>query len=399
MYKPIYIFIGLRYLYNHNLPNFKKMLIILSIVGISISISSIIITISIINGIQNKFKNKVLSFIPHIIITNQYEKMKKSDFPEKMLKLKNIENITDFISKKVIIKSKNEINMGEIIGINKKDKNIIKNYNIKNIFNTLNSKKNNIIIGIELFKKLNIHINDKITLILLPKKKENFLKNHISVNLFQVTGVFSTNSEIDNYQILMNRKNALNFFHYNKNYITGWRIWLKNPLKLDTQKIKNLNKNFIILDWKMKIGELFQSIEIEKYIMFFFLILILLIATLNMVISLIIYVLEKKYSIVIFQSQGLSNYKIMLIFIILSSILSIIGNFFGTILSIILIIERDFLKFLINIFFFDVDIPIIILPTQILIINLISILITVFSTLYPIWHIVNSTPSKILSHE
>lgn len=399
MYKPIYIFIGLRYLYSPNLPNFKKILIILSIIGISISISSIIITISIINGFQNKFKNKVLSFIPHIIITNQYEKVKKSDFPKEVLKLHNIENITNFISKKVIIANKNEINMGEIIGIDEKDKKIIQNYNVKNIFKILNSKKNNIIIGIKLFKTLNININDKIKLILLPKKKENFIKNYFSMKFFQVIGTFSTNREVDDYQILMNKKNALNFFHYNKNYITGWRLWLKDPLKVDIQEIKNLNKKLIVLDWKMTAGELFQSIEIEKYIMFFFLILISLVAILNIVISLTIYVLEKKHSIAILQVQGLSYYKTILIFVVLSATLSIIGNLFGTLLSTILIIEKNFLKFLINMFFFDIDIPIIILPTQILIINLISILITILSTLYPIWYIVNSTSSKMLSHE
>lgn len=62
----------------------------------------------------------------------------------------------------------------------------------------------------------------------------------------------------------------------------------------------------------------------------------------NVVISLTINILDKKNNIAIFQSQGLSRYKITLIFIFLGSIISIIGNLLGTIISIILIFQKIF---------------------------------------------------------
>ncbi|WP_295164459.1 ABC transporter permease [uncultured Buchnera sp.] len=399
MYKPIYIFIGLRYLWNPHLPNFKKIITILSILGISIGISSTIITISIINGFQNKFKNEILSFIPHIIITNKNCNVNKLDFPKEILKLKNIEKITNFISKKVIIEDKKEINIGEIIGVETKNKKNLENYNIKNVLYTLNSKEYNAIIGKELAKKLHVNINDKIKLIILPTSKKKFLKNNPNIQLFKITGVFSTNNEIDEYQILINKKNALNFLNYDKSSITGWRIWLKDPFTLDIQKIKKLNKNFIVLDWKMKKGELFKAMQIENYIMLFFFILILLVAGFNIVISLTIHVLDKKNNISIFQSQGLPRYKIMLIFIVLGSSISIIGNLFGTITSIVLIFQKDFLNFLIKIFFIDIKIPIKIIPIQIFVINITSIFLTILSMLYPIWYAIKSIPSRTLSDE
>lgn len=399
MYKPIYIFIGLRYLWNPHLPNFKKIITILSILGISIGISSTIVTISIINGFQNKFKNEILSFIPHIIITNKNRNVNKLDFPKEILKLKNVKKITNFISKKVIIEDKKEINIGEIIGIKTKNKKILEDYNIKNVLYTLNSREYHAIIGKELAKKLHVNINDKIKLIVLPTSKKKFLKNRLNIQLFKITGVFSTNNEIDEYQILINEKNALNFLNYDQSSVTGWRIWLKDPFTLDIQKIKKLNKNFIVLDWKMKKGELFKAMQIENYIMLFFFILILLVAGFNIVISLTIHVLDKKNNISVFQSQGLPRYKIMLIFIVLGSSISIIGNLFGTIISIILIFQKDFLNFLINIFFIDIKIPIKIIPIQIFIINITSIFLTILSTLYPIWYAIKSMPSRILSDE
>lgn len=149
----------------------------------------------------------------------------------------------------------------------------------------------------------------------------------------------------------------------------------------------------------MKKGELFKAMQIENYIMLFFFILILLVAGFNIVISLTIHVLDKKNNISVFQSQGLPRYKIMLIFIVLGSSISIIGNLFGTIISIILIFQKDFLNFLINIFFIDIKIPIKIIPIQIFIINITSIFLTILSTLYPIWYAIKSMPSRILSDE
>lgn len=399
MYKPIFIFIAFRYLWHPHLPNFKKIITILSILGITIGIFSTIITISIINGLQSKFKYDVLSFIPHIIITNKNYNVNKLDFPKKILSLNNIEKITDFVSKKVIIEDKNEINIGEIVGVKKKNKNFLKNYNIKDILYTLNSNEYNAIIGKELSKKLHVNINDSIKLIVLPMSKKNFLKNNLNIRSFKITGIFSTNNEIDNYQILISQKNALNFLHYDSNHITGWRIWLKNPFNLDIKKIKTLNKKLIVLDWKTKKGELFKAMQIEKYIMLLFFILILLVAMFNVVISLTINILDKKNNIAIFQSQGLSRYKITLIFIFLGSIISIIGNLLGTIISIILIFQKDFLNFLVKKFFIDIEIPIEICFSQILTINIISILLTILSILYPIWYSIKSTPSRILSDE
>ena len=399
MYKPIYIFIGLRYLWNPYLPNFKKIIIILSILGISIGISSTIITISMVNGFQNKFKNDILSFIPHIIITDKNRNINKLNFPKETLKLKNVEEITDFISKKVIIENKNEINIGEILGINIRNEKNLESYNIKKFLHTLNSRKYNAIIGSELAKKMHVNINDKIKLIVLPTSKKKFLQNDLNIKLFKITGIFSTNSEIDEYQILINEKNALNFLNYDKNDITGWKIRLKDPFILNIQKIKKLNKNFIILNWKTKKGELFKAMKIEKYIMLFFFILILLVSGFNIVTSLTMNVLDKKNNISIFQSQGLSRYKIMLIFIILGATISIVGNLFGTIISIILIFQKDFLNFLIKTFFIDIEIPIEISLIQILTINITFIFLTILSTLYPIWYAIKSTPSRILSDE
>lgn len=89
----------------------------------------------------------------------------------------------------------------------------------------------------------------------------------------------------------------------------------------------------------------------------------------------------------------------MLIFVIFGSSNAIIGNILGTIISIVLIVQNNFLKFFIDIFFDETNIPIIIIPSQVFLINIFSVLLAIFSTLYPSWNAVQLKPAKILSNE
>ncbi|WAI18548.1 MAG: lipoprotein-releasing ABC transporter permease subunit [Buchnera aphidicola (Acyrthosiphon caraganae)] len=399
MYKPISFFIALRYLWNTHLPNFKKIITVLSIMGMSISSASLIIIISIMNGSEENFKKNILSFIPHLIITNKNQYIKKSEFPKNILQLNNIEKVSDFISKEIIVKSQNNIAMAEIIGIDNTNYYYKNNYNTKNILDILKAGYNNIIIGEQLAKKLNVHIGDRLKLILLSNKNNFFSGKIFNQCTFKIVSFFSTQNEVDYYQILMNKEDSLDFLNYSENYITGWRIWLKNPLSLDIHQIKKTVDNLIILDWKTQKGELFKMIKIEKYIMLFLFFLIFLVAVLNIFIILTAHVIEKKNAIAVLKTQGLSDWKIMLIFIIFGSSTAIIGNILGTIISILLIIQNNFLKFFINIFIDEINIPIIVMPYQVFFINMISTFFAIFLTLYPSWNAVRLKPARILSNE
>lgn len=174
---------------------------------------------------------------------------------------------------------------------------------------------------------------------------------------------------------------------------------MKNPLSLNVNEIKKITHPLFLLDWTTQKGELFKAMKIEKYIMFLFLFLVLLVSILNIVVILTICTVEKQNAVAILQTQGLLNCKIMLIFIIFGSSTAIIGNILGTLISLTLIIQNDFLKFFINIFIDETNIPIIVIPYQIFFINITITLFTILSTLYPSWKAIQLKPSRILSNE
>lgn len=399
MYKPLCVFIGLRYLWNPHLPIFKKIITVFSIIGISISTSSIIIIISIMNGFENHFEKNILSFVPHLIITNKNKYVNKLEFPQSILKLKNIEKISSFIKKEVIIKSHHQISIGEILGVDAANYDNVSNYGIKNILYKLNPGKYNTIIGKKLAEQLNVNIGDTIKLIILSDNKDSFLGKVFNQHIFKITDIFSSENEIDTYQLLINQKDCLKFLHYSKNYITGWRLWLKNPISLKIENIKNLKNHLFVLDWKLQKGELFNAIKIEKYVMLLLFFLILTMASLNIIITFSLYIVDKKNTIAILKTQGLSQWGIILIFFVLGSSTAVIGNLLGTIVGIFLIFQNSILVCFLHAFFSNIKIPIIMIPLQIFYINITSTLLIMLSILYPSWKASKIKPARILTNE
>ncbi|WP_422667216.1 FtsX-like permease family protein [Buchnera aphidicola] len=396
MYQPISFFIGLRYLWNIHLPKFKKVIIILSILSVSLSISSLIIVFSIINGFQDEFKKNILYFTPHMIITNKSKNINKFIFPKKILNNKEIIKFSNLITHEVIIRNNNSMTMAEILGVDLTNYTDICKYNIKHVLDKLKKGDNHIIIGKKLAEQLHLKLGDTITLMLLNSQDIKLKKSFFHEHKFKINDIFFSNNEIDYYQILINQDEAIKFLHYPQNHITGWRLWFKNPLSINKNKIIKLTHNFIVLDWKIQKKNLFQAINIEKYIMILFLILIILILSFNIMSNLMLYITEKKNDIAILKTQGLTNWKIMLIFIILGSTTTIIGIILGIIFSLYLIFQKKLLLCILNVFSNHNNIIMMIDTSQIILISNISILFTLFLTLYPAWTIIKLQPVKIL---
>ncbi|CAL4321975.1 FtsX-like permease family protein [Buchnera aphidicola] len=396
MYQPISFFIGLRYLWNKHLPTFKKIITILSILCISISVSALIIMISMMNGFKEEFKKNILYFTPHIIVTNKDRHVNRFMFPKQLLNVKEIIKFSDFISDEVIIHTHNNIIIGAILGINATNYTDIYRYSIQDVLCKLKSGYNNVIIGKKLAEKLHVKLGDHIKLIVSPSKNIQFPKNFLKEHIFKINDIFCTNNEVDYYQILINQDDAANLLNYPRNHITGWRLWFKNPLSINRHEIKKFTQKFTLLDWKIQKNTLFQAIKIETYIITVLLCLIVLVVICNIVITIMLCVTEKQKSIAILKAHGLKNWKIILIFFILSSSITIIGVVLGIVTSICLIMQKNFLMSFLKVFSNHNEISIIIDLSQIFFITNAILFLTILLNILPSWTIIKLQPVKIL---
>ena len=152
---------------------------------------------------------------------------------------------------------------------------------------------------------------------------------------------------------------------------------------------------------------LFQAIANEKRVMFIILALIVAIASFNIVSSLSLLVLNKQKDISVLISLGFSKITIQSIFLIQGIIIGALGISLGVLLGILLSSNiNDIVLFLESLFSISLispdvyhldSVPSIILLSDIYSIIFISLLMVLFSSIYPARKAVNIVPSQSLN--
>lgn len=403
MYQSIVLFIALRYIYSKKINQFYKYINWFFSISIMLSVTVIIIILSVMNGFERDLKKNILYFIPHIIITanNGYTHVKNIPyFLLNTIIYNDIFYLKPLVISDVILQSVQDISFGMMFGINPNHfeplfNNIIRQDSIAQLI----SGKYYVIISSKLAQKLSVNIHDQIRLT-IPSVRQIILGNYFpSQRLFTILDIYVSSNEIDGHQVLMHQDDAASLMRYPSQCVTGWRIWLREPLKLIKFKPLNIPKHWHWKDWSESKGSLFQAIKMEKNMMFLLFTLIILAITFNIVSFLILLITNKKKEIAILKTYGFSRIKIMTLFIIQGTYSSIIGNICGIVLGILLSKYLNQIVNFLNIFPKKLIIPIEIQYFQILMISWIIYLIIILIILYPAWYIASLRPAQVLCYD
>ncbi|CAL1329278.1 lipoprotein-releasing ABC transporter permease subunit [Candidatus Providencia siddallii] len=400
MNQSVSLFIGLRYIRGNSIDKFRLFISILSTIGITIGVTSLIIITSVMNGFEKLLQKNIFTYIPHAILTTTSRHINPKNYSIKKLnKIKGINRIEEIITDDIYLQSKNNVMLAIITGIDSSKKSLLLDKLIIGNRNSLINGKYNVFIGIKLAENLNIKYFDKIRLIapnvntLTPLGR---IPNH---KIFTVSGIFKTDSDSDENELLVSKQDAIKILHYPNEHITGWRLFLDDPLKVDILSKQHLPDNLIWIDWREKKGNLFQSVKMEKNMMFLLLSLIIIVAVFNIISSLFLLVIEKKKEIAILKTLGLNKKNILTIFIFQGSILTIIGSLLGVILGVIFSFQINTFMHIFKITSTYITIPVVIDYFNIFIILFFTILFSMFATIYPSFIASTIEPIKILRYE
>jgi lipoprotein-releasing system permease protein len=97
----------------------------------------------------------------------------------------------------------------------------------------LQAGKYNVILGEQLAGQLGVNRGDQIR-VMVPSASQFTPMGRVPASVFNVIGTFAANSEVDGYQMLTNIDDASRLMRYPLGNITGWRLWLNQPLQVDT---------------------------------------------------------------------------------------------------------------------------------------------------------------------
>lgn len=384
-------FIAKRYLFSRKDSRFISFITYMSIFGIALGVAALIITISILNGFEKEITDKVSKLVSHIQISSfETDGIRNYDtVVNKITKnVKILNNINPFIQKEAVLRAKGKVEGIIIKGISNNLQSsfermkIIKGSDDLNPYDTIFSS---LIIGDKLANKLSLDVGDKA--IIFGLKGLPSPENLPKIKQFKIKGIYESGlREYDDLIIYTDLKTLQRFFNMDST-VTSIELSLSDVSKV--VETSELLKSVLRYPYHVRTmyqihKELFTWVELQKAPTPFILGLIIIVATFNIVGTLLMLVLEKTHSIGILKSLGCNNWDIMKIFIFDGFIIGFLGIFLGNIIGIGLSLLEMKLKFFrLPEQYYVKNVPILLQADFIILISLITAILIFFATLIP----------------
>ena len=177
MIKPLSLFIGWRYTRAKSRSGFVSFIAVASVLGIALGVTVLITVLSVMNGFDKEFRSRFFTIAPHVTVTFPFDN--KSDFAwqkwANLIQAKSdsrVKSVVPFALGKAAIFSDSSVQFDGLIleGVNptlQMQSTNIQSKLVSGDFTSLNQtsfKHPSIVIGKSLADKLDLHVNDVITI-------------------------------------------------------------------------------------------------------------------------------------------------------------------------------------------------------------------------------------------
>jgi len=397
-------FIAKRYLFSNKGSKFISFITYISIAGVTLGVAALIITTSILSGFEKEIRDKVAGLVSHIQITS-FVPEGLSDHEQAIETMKNsingITGISPIIQKEAVIRYKTNVEGIILKGIiPETDLSTTRSKVIGGKFdlNPIDSVFSRLLIGDKLAKKLNIEVGNKLIVFGLNGIPSPL--NQPKIKQFIVSGIYETGlRDFDDIIIYTDLSTAQKLFNLGNN-INGIEITLDNIDNVEAvvTKIKrDIGYPYFPKSLYKLFKPLFTWVELQKAPTPIILGLIIIVATFNIVGTLLMLVLEKTQSIGILKSLGAAKSEIMRIFLIDGLLIGIIGILLGNILGLgLCYLEMKYKFFSLPDIYYMKSVPILIQSEYIMLISFITIMLTFIATLIPSYLASRLDPVKSL---
>ena len=406
---PYQIFIAFRYLKSKKKHKGVSVNTAISIGGVAVGVMALLVVLSVMSGFHQDLQKKILGANAHIIVRDYKGAITDPALiTEKLAANNEVLSYAPFVIGQVMVSFKNRAHGVYIRGIEPeieaKTTEILSHIRDGD-FRRLSGDKEmpGIIIGRELASNLGVLLHDTINVVspmgeigpmgMLPKVKQ-----------FRVVAIFEIGMfEYDANLVLTAMKPAQEFFGFNES-ISGIELRLKDIYKapgVKKQLQQSLGMQYIVLDWMQMNKNLFSALKLEKFAMFVILVLIILVASFNIISNLIMNVIEKSREIAILKAIGATNASIMTIFMLQGLFIGLIGTgtgITGGYLLGLILNKYQIIKLPADVYYLS-HLPVRMSLFDFVTVSLSAIIISFAATLYPAWQAAKLNPVEPLRYE
>ncbi|MCK5306084.1 MAG: ABC transporter permease [Candidatus Omnitrophica bacterium] len=387
--------VALRYLRSGHKSKFISAVTIFSVLGVAVGVMALIIVLAVMSGFDNDLREKIVGVNPQVYV----QAAEGITFPYEVIKeIKDIEHVvaaSPFIEGQALL-FKNKYAQGVMMrGINSQLEPEVTRLREYLIAGYLPEAENSILVGKELARTFNLGVGSIITVV-SPVKEKKYK--------FTVCGIFNTGMyDYDASWTYISLSDAGTFFDTD-GAVSAVGVKIDDLFKAEEVKkdiLKKLGYSYWVRTWMEVNRSFFSSLKLEKTVMFIIVALIVMVASFNIISTLIMMVMEKTKDIGILKSLGASRISIALIFTFCGVIIGTLGTVVGAgsgFLACHLLEKYEFIKLPADIYYVST------LPVQIqwndsILIAVSAVALSFLATLYPAYQAAGLNPVEALRYE
>jgi lipoprotein-releasing system permease protein len=355
MQLPYEVFVGLRYLRAKRRNRTISFNTLISITGVTIGVAALIATLGIMTGFKEDLQSKILGTNSHVIVmTSTRENIKDySQVTDQILSVRGVVAATPFVFKQVLLTTQSGSHGVVLRGVDVRREvtvtEIARNLKQGSLeeLERLGSVQPDprdehaapadttplpgIIIGRELALRLGAFVGDRINVV-SPVGPITALGMIPKVRGFRVVGIFESGMfEYDSSLAYVSIQQAQEFFNMG-NAVTGIEVKVDDIFAADqiARRIEHtIGFPYVARDWMKLNKNLFSALKLEKFMMFILLVLVVVVASFNIVSTLTMIVVEKHREIAILKAMGATGPAVMRIFMLNGLVIGTAGTAVG----------------------------------------------------------------------
>lgn len=407
--------IGNRYVRSRSSNNFVSLISAISMLGIAIAVSVLIIVLSVVNGFERELKDRLLAMTAHASIEGvERELADWQDLLGTAGENDRVAGAAPYVSGQALMVFGERLSGTELRGIDPRQEDSVSGVAglmLEGELDNLVVGEFNIVLGVELANALGVATGDKVTVTLaegivtpagiVPRTKR-----------FTVSGIYRVGMyEFDRRLAFLNIGDAQKLYR-KKDTVSGVRLAVTEIFEAHAiVREVALEHGALVLvsDWTRRHVNFFRSIQITKSILFVILLLVIAVAAFNIVSTLVMVVKDKQADIAILRTVGARPSSILKIFVTQGSIIGIVGTLAGVLFGVLLAVNLETIvtnleavfgiKFLAADVYFISDLPSELRWGDVLRIALIALALALVSTLYPAWVAAKTAPAEALRYD
>jgi lipoprotein-releasing system permease protein len=427
---PFSLFLALRYLKPKR--TFLSIITLISVVGVMLGVTVLILVISVMTGFDRELRRKVIDFDAHILVTSESVIDDWRSLTKKIQATPGVVATAPFVQGPVIVQHEDKRLAPKIRGVDpEQEENVIP---LRKFVTqgTLDLSGDNAVIGIELARMLNVHVGDTVTvyspgnlgqvldgLKKLEKAKGDEEKKAISElrelvlpKDLTVTGIFETGHYVHDSEFLLVPLFIGQELYGLGDGLHGITVKTVDPYAAAAVRDrieKSLTVPEFAQTWIDMNQQYFEAIRLERTVMFFLLFFIIVVAAFGIMSTLITVTVQKRREIGIMKALGANIGQIVWVFLGQGMVVGLFGTLTGLGLGMTLIRYRnEFSHWLANTLHIEIfprqvyqfsSIPAEVIPLDVARVCISAFLICSIAALIPAYFAARLDPVKALRFE